>query len=80
MPTPGVPGAICLSADQTFPNVSLVDNVLGHSYKITEAGKLSFGQAYIHYYIPYGEALPAAQAITVDANNRTYTATSMGGK
>ncbi len=77
-PTPGVPGAICLSADQTFLNVSWVDKVLGHSYKIAEGGKLSFGQAYIHYHIPYGEALPAAQAITVDASNRTYTATSMG--
>lgn len=76
--TPGTPSGLCLSADQNFLKVSFSDGVLGHSYQVTAAGRLASGQAYIHYHVPYGEALPAAQSIVADRENRTYTATNMG--
>lgn len=75
---PEKPVGLSLSADQTFLDVSLANAVQGHSFKITREGHLAFGQAYIHYHVPYGQPTPGASAITVDDQNRTYTATDMG--
>jgi sugar lactone lactonase YvrE len=72
------PAGLALSSDQSFLNVSAHDQVFGYSYKILEDGTLDFGQAYIHYHIPYGEATPHSLGMSVDQDNLLYTATAMG--
>ncbi|PHN07512.1 alpha/beta hydrolase-fold protein [Flavilitoribacter nigricans] len=75
---PGRPVGLSLSADQTFLDVSLADQVRGYSFKVTAEGHLAYGQPYIHYHIPYGQPTANTTAITVDAENRTYTASDLG--
>ena len=70
--------ALCLSAEQSFLNVALADQVFGYSFRVGKNGELSAGQAYIHYHIPYGQANARPQAICVDQNNFSYTSTNMG--
>ncbi len=72
------PTGLALSAKQTYLTISTQEGVFGKSYKIASSGAIQFGQDYIHYHIPYGKALPGANGIAVDTENRTYTATSMG--
>ena len=72
------PAGMALSADQTFLNVAVEEGVLGYSFKISKEGRLAYGQPYIHYHVSYGKPTPAATGITVDTENRSYTATAMG--
>ncbi|MDH5248106.1 MAG: alpha/beta hydrolase-fold protein [Cyclobacteriaceae bacterium] len=72
------PTGLALSSDQSFLNVSFSNCVFGYSYKILESGTPDFGQAYIHYQVPYGETAPGASGMTVDSDNLLYTATTMG--
>lgn len=72
------PTGIAVSAEQTFLNIAASNSVLGNSYKIMEDGRISFGQPYIHYHIPYGKPTAMPQGMTVDSENLLYTATSMG--
>lgn len=74
----GTPTSLALSAKQTYLNVTTRESVFGQSFKIASSGALQFGQDYTHFHIPYGQALPGASGVAVDAENRTYTATNMG--
>lgn len=74
----GGPVGLALTADQTFLNVTVWNGVFGHSLQIDAKGRLAFGQDYAHYHIPYGQPFPGAHGITMDAENRSYTATTMG--
>lgn len=76
--TGAIAGAMALSAEKTYLNVALADQVMGYSFRLSERGDLDAGQAYLHYHIPYGQATPQATAICVDQNNFSYTATNMG--
>lgn len=75
---PGNPRGVSLTADQTFLNVTAEHQVFGYSLKINQDGSLTEMQPYTHYHIPYGQPFPAASGMTVDTENRTYTATAMG--
>ncbi len=75
---PDGPTGLAVSAEQTFLNVGLSNNVFGYSLKILDDGKLDFGQEYIHYHIPYGSATPDIKGMTVDAENLLYSSTAMG--
>lgn len=75
---PERPVGLSLSAEQTFLNVTVAEGTQGYSYKISGEGHPIYGQTYIHYHIPYGQPTADTRGITIDADNRTYTATSMG--
>ena len=72
------PTDLAISAEQTFLNVGVSNQVFGYSYKVMEDGSLDFGQAYIHYHVPYGETTPGTAGMAVDAGNLLYSATTMG--
>lgn len=72
------PTGLALTADQSFLNVGTSDQVFGYSFKVQESGSLDFGQAYVHYHIPYGEATPGVSGMCVDSDNLLYSATKMG--
>lgn len=72
------PTGLAISAEQTFLNVGVSNHIFGYSYQITDDGGLDFGQAYIHYHIPYGETTAGATGMAVDAENLLYSATTMG--
>lgn len=74
----GVPTGVSLSAEQTFLNVGVANSVLGYSFKVAGDGSLEFGQAYHHYHVPYGSAVPGVRGMATDAGNRLYVATAMG--
>jgi len=67
-----------ITPEKTFLQVGFANQVMGYSYKIMEDGKIQFGQEYIHFHIPYGDALPGLKGMTVDNNNRLYSSTTMG--
>ncbi len=75
---PFMPAGLAISAEQTFLNVGMSNHLFGYSFKITDKGDLDFGQPYIHYHVPYGQNSTAAAGMTVDAENRLYTATNLG--
>ena len=64
--------------EQTFLNVSVSSKVFGYSLKIMNDGRLENGQDYIHYQIGYGETVPGARGMTIDAENLLYTVTTVG--
>ena len=72
------PTGVAVSAEQTFLNVGVSNHVFGYSYKITNDEALDFGQAYIHYHVPYGETTAGTKGMAVDADNLLYSATTMG--
>jgi gluconolactonase len=72
------PTGIAISAEQTFLNAGASDDVFGHSFKIMADGGLDFGQAYIHYHIPYGKTTGSTGGLTVDSENLLYSATDLG--
>jgi predicted esterase len=73
-----VPSALAINAEKTFLNVASNDSPFGYSFRINKDGSLESGQEYTHYHTPYGKALPGLGGMTVDSQNLTYTATSMG--
>lgn len=75
---PGAPSGLAISAEQTFLNVSVGNSVFGYSLKILKDGHLQNGQDYIHFQIGYGEAVPGARGMTIDADNLLYTVTTLG--
>ena len=77
-PVPFHPTGLALTSDQSFLNVGASDEVFGYSYKVQEDGSLDFGQAYVHYHVPYGETTPAVSGMSVDVDNLLYSATKMG--
>ncbi|NOT74186.1 MAG: gluconolactonase [Cyclobacteriaceae bacterium] len=72
------PTGLAISADQTFLNVGTENSVFGYSLKIGEDGGPDLLQEYIHYHIPYGKISPGSAGMSVDNQNRIYTATGMG--
>jgi len=72
------PTGLALTADQSFLNVGTSDQVFGYSFKVEENGNLDFGQAYVHYHLPYGETTPGVYGMSVDTDNLLYSATKMG--
>ena len=72
------PTGLALSAEQTFLNLAVSDDVFGYSFQIKEDGSLAYEQPYIHYHIPYGFTGSIAMGMTVDTANLLYTATQMG--
>ncbi|HRI79395.1 MAG TPA: alpha/beta hydrolase-fold protein [Cyclobacteriaceae bacterium] len=74
----GNPTGLSLSAEQTFLNAGIYNQVLGYSLKILPDGRLTAGQEYIHYHVPYGSSTAAVRGMTNDADNLVYSATSSG--
>jgi sugar lactone lactonase YvrE len=72
------PTGLAISAEKTFLNVAMADNVFGHSFRIDDDGSLSSGQDYIHYHISYGSLTAKVTGMTVDSANILYSATNMG--
>lgn len=74
----GKPSGLAITAEQTFLNVGITNNVFGFSFRIMEDGTLQFGQEYTHYQQAYGTANPNVSGMTLDTQNVLYTCTNLG--
>lgn len=72
------PSGLALYGEQTFLLVASADDVFGYSYKINDNGSLDYGQAYMHYHVPYGAVTAGASGLLQDADGSLYTMTNMG--